>query len=214
MPTATDAEAHTITYSYVTASDTTFISYDSTKKEFTFNPTTSTVSAPVTITINARDEDVYSPGTGATFTIQPNTPPSYATAPTLFEMNHSEINKDFLLPSRSTCTDAEGQTCQPTKVSIPVLTSGVLPVNLSIYTDAATGNDYIRANAYDLLYIYAPGTHVMELQLSDPSGCTKYSINLKVKNTKPKFSLSPPVIADFTLKMNEVKTEEVKGMLD
>jgi hypothetical protein len=35
-----------------------------------------------------------------------------------------------------------------------------------------------------------------------------------VKNTKPKFSLSPPVIADFTLKMNEVKTEEVKGMLD
>jgi len=44
-----------------------------------------------------------------------------------------------------------------------VLTSGVLPVNVSIYTDAATGNDYIRANAYDLLYIYAPGTHVMEL---------------------------------------------------
>ena len=112
-------------------------------------------------------------------------------------MNHSELNKDFLLPLRSTCNE----TCTPTKVSIPLPTTNVLPVNVSIFTDAFN-KDYIRVNASALSYQYTPGTHVMELQLSDTDGCfTKYSINLNVKNTKARLTAAV-AIADFELQIN------------
>ena len=125
-------------------------------------------------------------------------PPTYKTTVTSpLELNHSELNKDFLLPLRSDCTES----CAPTKVFIPTLTTNVLPVTVSVYTDASN-KDYIRVNASPLSYQYTPGTHVMELQLSDPEGCfTKYSISVKVKNTKARLT-TPVVIADFTLKMN------------
>jgi len=68
MPTATDPEGHAITYTFVSATDT-FVSYDATAKLFTFNPLTTTLASPVTISINARDGDVNSLGTDASFTI-------------------------------------------------------------------------------------------------------------------------------------------------
>ena len=119
------------------------------------------------------------------------------------------MNKDLELPLRSTCTDVENEACTPTRVTIPILTSGVIPANVTLFT--ASGKDYIRATGSSLNYWVKEGIHVMQLELSDASGCiTKYSINLKVKNTQPIFSPSTPVITDFTLKMNEFKALDVK----
>jgi len=168
-----------------------------------------TLVSPVTINIKARDEDISSAGTPASFTIEPNFPPVYAgTVPTSFEMNHNEINKDFLLPLRSICNE----TCTPS-ILIPIPTPNVLPVTVSIFTDS-TDNDYIRANAEDLSYLYTPGTHTMVLQISDADGCsTNYSISLTVKNTKARLT-APVVIPDFELPMNQIKYEDVTTMED
>ena len=53
MPTATDAESHIITYSYLSATDSSYVSYNTANKLFTFTTTASTSVGTNTITIKA-----------------------------------------------------------------------------------------------------------------------------------------------------------------
>jgi hypothetical protein len=80
MPTATDQENHTITYSFT--SNESSVSYDSVNKMISFAATTPKVTTPINLTLNAKDEEAGTSGTTATLIASHNSPPKYTTAPT------------------------------------------------------------------------------------------------------------------------------------
>jgi hypothetical protein len=80
MPTATDQESHAITYSCTSTESS--VSYDSVNKVISFAATTTKVTTPINLSLNAKDEEVGTSGTTATLTVLHNSPPKYTTAPT------------------------------------------------------------------------------------------------------------------------------------
>jgi hypothetical protein len=73
MPTAIDSEGHTITYS-CTYSES-FISYNSATKVISFAATPVKVTTPITLSLNAKDDELSTSGTTATLTVTHNAPP-------------------------------------------------------------------------------------------------------------------------------------------
>jgi hypothetical protein len=89
MPTATDKEGHAITYSCTSTEPS--VSYNTATKVITFAATTPKVMTPITISLNAKDEEPNASGTSATLTVY-NGPPTYKTAPPVTaEFDHSDV---------------------------------------------------------------------------------------------------------------------------
>jgi hypothetical protein len=107
MPTATDQESHAIKYSCTSTEPS--VSYDSATKMISFAATTTKVTTPINLSLNAKDEEIGTAGTTATLAVSHNSPPKYTTAPEATVLiDHSDFtSQDIVLPPRNECADPE-----------------------------------------------------------------------------------------------------------